>query len=70
MIVIYGPFYLLVSALLTLNLYDAYKLGVLPYSVTILVLIALSYVFWKVKAMKNQRSHRKQLLIGLARKYK
>jgi hypothetical protein len=31
-LVVDGPFYLLVTALVALNLFDAYKLAILPYS--------------------------------------
>jgi len=67
--VIEGPFNLLVLALVTLNLYDSYKLGVLRYPLIVLFVITASYLFRNRKAMKNLWLHRKQLLIGLARKY-
>src|ERR1051325_6115579 len=44
-LVIDGPFYLLVIALVTLNLYNAYKLAILPYAISFLVVIAVGYRF-------------------------
>ena len=43
--VIDGPFNLLVIALVTLYLYNAYKLAVVPYSVIFLLFIAGGYIF-------------------------
>lgn len=48
--VVDGPFYLLVIALVALNLYDAYKLAIVPYSIIFLIVITVGYVFLNMKA--------------------
>jgi hypothetical protein len=56
-LVVDGPFYLLAIALLALNLYDAYKLGIRLYSVIFLFVIAVSYFFLnREKSVKKQRT--------------
>ena len=47
--VVDGPFYLLVIALVGLNLYNAYKLAVLRYSMIFLFVIIGAYVFFNMK---------------------
>jgi hypothetical protein len=49
MLVVEGPFYLLVTALVALYLYDAYKLGLLLYSIIFLFVIAGGYLFLGMK---------------------
>jgi hypothetical protein len=48
-LVVDGPFYLLVTALVGLNLYDAYKLAILPYSIIFLFVITGGYLFLNMK---------------------
>jgi len=48
-LVVDGPFYLLVTALVALNLYDAYKLAILPYSIIFLFVITGGYLFLNMK---------------------
>jgi hypothetical protein len=47
--VVDGPFYLLVTALVALNLYNSYKLAILPYSIIFLFVITGGYVFLNMK---------------------
>lgn len=49
MMVVDGPFYLLVTALVALNLYNAYKLAVLLYSMIFLFVITGGYLFLNMK---------------------
>jgi hypothetical protein len=48
-LVVDGPFHLLVTALVALNLFDAYKLAILPYSIIFLFVITGGYLFWNMK---------------------
>ena len=62
--VVDGPFYLLVTALVALNLYDAYKLGILLYSMVFLFVITGGYLFLNNKVDKEAEAEQKQPLMG------
>ena len=64
MMVIDGPFYLLVIALVALNVYNAYKLAVLLYSMIFLFVITGGYVFLNIKIDKEAKAEQETTANG------
>ena len=62
--VVDGSFYLLVTALVALNLYNAYKLAVMLYSMIFLFVITGGYLFLNMKVDKEAETEQETTANG------